>query len=97
MLQVNGGPALEAVALPELCESIVNDVLQLVYDPYFYTDEEVGSEASAAPAEPAFVLVYKSTASEPCAAHGPSAVCPSCLDMFEPGFLDAHSSLTKKC
>jgi hypothetical protein len=32
LLEVNGGPALEAVAWPEVCERVVRDTIALVVD-----------------------------------------------------------------
>lgn len=89
--QVNGGPALEAVALPELCDEIVNDVLQLVYDPYFRKREDDDVDGTCVEhGARAFELVYRQSTKDVCAAHGPATVCPACLDMFEPSFLAAH-------
>ena len=34
LLEVNGGPALEGVARPDLCVNIVEDVMKMVIDPF---------------------------------------------------------------
>ncbi len=78
--------------MPELCDEIVNDVLQVVYDPYFRKDEDDATDGTREEhGTRAFELVYRQSTVDPCAAHGPAAVCPACLDMFEPSFLATHS------
>ena len=60
LLEVNGGPALEGVARPDLCEKIVEDVIKIVIDPflekiYAVQNEEVAEKKN----ETDFVKVWE--------------------------------------
>jgi hypothetical protein len=59
LLEINGGPALEGVARPEMCEQIVDDVLCLVLDPWLKKCYDGKKEEEVKECNTGFIKVWE--------------------------------------